>query len=81
MLKLEGDIRIPAGCAIAAVLNRSGQRFDGSTIIASIATMHKRSNGLGADLPPMGSIPNTGTIMPCIFFTTMPVRSRCVRDI
>ncbi|MGI6468520.1 MAG: class II glutamine amidotransferase [Syntrophomonadaceae bacterium] len=57
MLKLEGDIRIPAGCAIAAVLNRSGQRFDGSTIIASIATMHKRSNGLGGGFAAYGVYP------------------------
>lgn len=57
MLKLEGDIRIPSGCAIAAVMNRSAERFDGNTIIASIATMHKRSNGLGGGFAAYGIYP------------------------
>ena len=43
----EGDVRIPAGCAIAAIMDRSGARHDGSDILRSIALMHDRSNGLG----------------------------------
>ena len=43
----EGDVRIPSGCAIAGIIDRSGTRHDGSDILASIALMHDRSNGLG----------------------------------
>ena len=32
----EGDVRIPAGCAIAAIMDRSGARHDGSDILRSI---------------------------------------------
>lgn len=46
MLK-EGEIRIPSGCAIAAIIDRKGNRINGSQIIKSIALMHDRSNGLG----------------------------------
>lgn len=57
MLKREGEIRIPSGCAIAAIINRNSERFNGSTIIASIATMHKRSNGLGGGFAAYGIYP------------------------
>ena len=43
----EGDVRIPSGCAIAGIMDRSGARHDGSDILKSIALMHDRSNGLG----------------------------------
>ena len=36
MLK-EGEIRIPSGCAIAAIIDRKGNRINGSQIIKSIA--------------------------------------------
>lgn len=39
MLK-EGEIRIPSGCAIAAIIDRKGNRINGSEIIKSIALMH-----------------------------------------
>ena len=47
MLKKEGEVRIPSGCAIAAIIDRTGERFDGTDIIDCIALMHDRSNGLG----------------------------------
>lgn len=47
MLK-EGEIRIPSGCAIAAIIDRKGNRINGSEIIKSIALMHDRSNGAAA---------------------------------
>ena len=33
MLKKEGEVRIPSGCAIAAITDRTGERFDGTDII------------------------------------------------
>ena len=47
MSKLEGQIRIPSGCAISAVISRDGQRMSGEKIIESMKPMHDRSNGLG----------------------------------
>ena len=52
----EGDVRIPAGCAIAAIMDRSGARHDGSDILRSIALMHDRSNGLGGGFAAYGPI-------------------------
>ena len=53
----EGDVRIPAGCAIAAIMDRSGARHDGSDILRSIALMHDRSNGLGGGFAAYGIYP------------------------
>ncbi len=57
MLKKEGEVRIPSGCAIAGILNRSGERFDGNKIISAIANMHQRSNGLGGGFAAYGVYP------------------------
>ena len=56
MLK-EGEIRIPSGCAIAAIIDRKGNRISGSEIIKSIALMHDRSNGLGGGFAAYGIYP------------------------
>ena len=56
MLK-EGEIRIPSGCAIAAIIDRKGKRINGSEIIKSIALMHDRSNGLGGGFAAYGIYP------------------------
>ena len=53
----EGDVRIPAGCAIAAIMDRSGARHNGSDILRSIALMHDRSNGLGGGFAAYGIYP------------------------
>jgi len=57
MVKREGEIRIPSGCAIAAVTDRSGAVFGGTDIIDSIALMHDRSNGLGGGFAAYGIYP------------------------
>ncbi len=57
MLKREGDVRIPSGCAISAIIDRSGACFDGTDIIESIALMHDRSNGLGGGFAAYGIYP------------------------
>lgn len=56
MLK-EGQIRIPAGCAISGIFSRSGARASGEAIIKSISTMHDRSNGLGGGFAGYGIYP------------------------
>lgn len=54
----EGDIRIPSGCAIAAIMDKSGQRHDGSDVLKSIALMHDRGNGLGGGFAAYGIYPD-----------------------
>ena len=56
MLK-EGQVRIPSGCAIAAIIDRKGGKINGSEIIKSIALMHDRSNGLGGGFAAYGIYP------------------------
>ncbi len=53
----EGQVRIPSGCAISGILNKSGKRFSGESIIKSIAIMHDRSNGLGGGFAAYGIYP------------------------
>ena len=54
MLLREGQVRIPSGCAISAIMNRKGARFSGERIIRSISLMHDRSNGLGGGFAAYG---------------------------
>ena len=53
----EGEVRIPSGCAIAGIMDRSGSCHDGSDILTSIALMHDRSNGLGGGFAAYGIYP------------------------
>ena len=53
----EGAVRIPSGCAIAGIMDRSGARHDGTQIMAAIALMHDRSNGLGGGFAAYGIYP------------------------
>ncbi|HIS40263.1 MAG TPA: glutamine amidotransferase family protein [Candidatus Aphodovivens avistercoris] len=54
----EGEVRIPSGCAIAGIMDRSGARHDGGDILTSIALMHDRSNGLGGGFAAYGIYPD-----------------------
>jgi glutamate synthase domain-containing protein 1 len=56
-MKLEGQVRIPSGCAIAAVISRQGRRMTGEKIIESMKPMHDRSNGLGGGFAAYGIYP------------------------
>lgn len=53
----EGQIRIPSGCAIAAVISKKGNRMTGEKIIESMRPMHDRSNGLGGGFAGYGIYP------------------------
>ena len=57
MDKLEGQVRIPSGCAISAVVSRDGGRMTGERIIESMKPMHDRSNGLGGGFAGYGIYP------------------------
>ncbi|MBQ7637523.1 MAG: hypothetical protein IJS90_01305 [Clostridia bacterium] len=57
MLPKEGDVRIPSGCAIAAVISKSGERMSGEDIIKAMVPMHERSNGLGGGFAGYGIYP------------------------
>jgi glutamate synthase domain-containing protein 1 len=45
------------GCGIVGIMDESGRLFSGSDIIASIATMHERANGLGGGFAGYGVYP------------------------
>ena len=56
-MKVEGQIRIPSGCAIAAVISKEGKKMSGEKIIDSMKPMHDRSNGLGGGFAGYGIYP------------------------
>ncbi len=53
----EGQVRIPSGCAIAGIFDRSGGAVSGEEAIRSISVMHDRSNGLGGGFAAYGIYP------------------------
>ena len=57
MKLLEGQVRIPSGCAVSAVISREGRRMSGQAIIDSMKPMHDRSNGLGGGFAGYGIYP------------------------
>lgn len=57
VMEKEGQIRIPSGCAIAAVISQDGNRMNGEKIIESMKPMHDRSNGLGGGFAAYGIYP------------------------
>lgn len=58
MLRKEGQIRIPSGCAICGIINKKGENtINGQEIVDSIRVMHDRSNGLGGGFAGYGIYP------------------------
>lgn len=51
---MEGQVRIPSGCAVAAVISKEGNKMSGEMIINSMKPMHDRSNGLGGGFAAYG---------------------------
>lgn len=54
---LEGQVIIPSGCAISAVISRDGNKMTGESIVESMVPMHDRSNGLGGGFAGYGIYP------------------------
>lgn len=79
-MKKEGQIRIPSGCAIAAVISRAGVRMSGKKIIESMKPMHDRSNGLGGGYAGYGIYPEFKEQYALhIFFDNDLCRAECER--
>lgn len=54
---LEGQVRIPSGCAIGAIVARDGSTMNGDDIIRMMSLMHDRSSGLGGGFSAYGIYP------------------------
>ncbi len=77
-MKLEGQVRIPSGCAIAAVISREGRALPGETIRQAMIPMHDRSNGLGGGFAGYGIYPQYKDFTALhMFFDSRAVRKDC----
>lgn len=77
MLK-EGQVRIPSGCAIAAVIAKDGERMSGRPIIEAMMPMHDRSNGLGGGFAAYGIYPEYKDLYALhFFFEECTTRKNC----
>lgn len=77
MLK-EGEIRIPAGCAISSCFSKSGKNICGDRIVKSMGVMHDRSNGLGAGYAGYGIYPQYKDYYAFhIFYDSTKAREEC----
>jgi len=77
MLK-EGQTRIPSGCAISGVIDRTGRRMSGEAMIRSIAVMHERSNGLGGGFAAYGIYPEYKDYYALhIFYDSQTAKKEC----
>ena len=77
-MKREGEIRIPSGCAISAVISREGRRMTGEAVMKSMVPMHDRSNGLGGGFAAYGIYPDYRDFYAFhIFFDDNTTRREC----
>ena len=77
-MKYEGQVRIPSGCAIAAVISKEGKRMSGEMITESMKPMHDRSNGLGGGFAAYGIYPEYKDFYALhMFFDTRATRKEC----
>ena len=74
----EGEIRIPSGCAIAAVISKDGKKMSGEMITQAMKPMHERSNGLGGGFAGYGIYPQYREFYALhIFFDDRTTRKDC----
>ncbi len=79
-MKTEGEIRIPSGCAIAAVISKDGKKMTGETVLRGISAMHDRSNGLGGGFAGYGIYPEYKDFYAFhIFYNNNDARVECER--
>lgn len=77
-MKVEGQVRIPSGCAIAAVISKEGNRMSGEKIIDAMKPMHDRSNGLGGGFAAYGIYPEYRDLYALhFFFNDRDTRKSC----
>ena len=78
MKQIEGQVRIPSGCAIAAVISREGKRMTGEMITNAMKPMHDRSNGLGGGFAGYGIYPEYKDFYALhMFFNDRTTRKNC----
>lgn len=78
MNTMEGQVRIPSGCAIAAVISKSGKKMTGEKIVHSMKSMHDRSNGLGGGFAAYGIYPEYKEFYALhMFFDDRTARKNC----
>ena len=74
----EGKVRIPSGCAIAAVISKDGNRMTGESIVNAMKPMHDRSNGLGGGFAAYGIYPEYRDLYAFhMFFDCRDTRKQC----
>ena len=77
-MKVEGQVRIPSGCAIAAVISKEGKRFTGEMVTRAMLPMHDRSNGLGGGFAAYGIYPEYRDFYALhLFFDDRTTRKNC----
>ena len=77
-MKLEGQVRIPSGCAIAAIISKEGKKISGSKITQAMIPMHDRSNGLGGGFAAYGIYPEYKEFYALhFFFDARATRKNC----
>ena len=77
-MKKEGEIRIPSGCAIAAVISKAGNLISGEKIVKAMEPMHDRSNGLGGGFAAYGIYPDYRDFYAFhMFFDCRDTRKQC----
>ena len=77
-MKVEGQVRIPSGCAIAAVISKEGNRMSGEMIANAMKPMHDRSNGLGGGFAGYGIYPEYKEFYALhMFFDSRATRKDC----
>ncbi len=77
-MKVEGQVRIPSGCAIAAVISKEGKKMSGEMITNAMKPMHDRSNGLGGGFAGYGIYPEYKDFYALhIFFDSRATRKEC----
>lgn len=78
MLKKEGEIRIPSGCAISGLISKKGNKTCGDKIVKSMTVMHERSNGLGGGFAGYGIYPEFKDLYALhIFYDNTACRHEC----
>ena len=77
-MKPEGQVRIPSGCAIAAVISQAGNQMPGNKIMEAMKPMHDRSNGLGGGFAGYGIYPEYKDFYALhMFFDARATRKNC----
>ncbi len=78
VMNVEGQVRIPSGCAIAAMISKEGNKVSGEKIIEAMKPMHDRSNGLGGGFAAYGIYPDYKDFYAFhLFFNDRDTRKNC----